>query len=186
MLRCPEDLLPADAPEDLRRFVGYWIAKAAGRTMPAFADIDAIDIPWALSRIYVVRALDGGADFVYRLAGEAINLRYAGSLAGRRISDLLAPDSARVVVERWRQVIETTSAYYVDSEHPTSIGSRLRGRRVVLPLGPDGGPPDHVVGMTVFEALNTGGTGAISGMEVQDMRWVELAGGPGVPAPVAP
>ena len=186
MLRSPEDLLPADAPGDLRRFVGYWVAQAAGRPMPAFADIDAVDIPWALSRIYVVRALDGGGDFVYRLAGEAINLRYAGSLAGRRISDALAPDSARAVTERWRRVIETRSAYYVDSEHPTSIGSRLRGRRVVLPLGPEGGPPDHIVGMTVFESLNTGGTGAISGTDVQALRWVVLGGGPGGPAPVAP
>ena len=177
MLRSPEDLLPVGAPDDLRRFVAYWIAKAAGRAMPAFADVDAVEIPWALSRIYVVRAVDNGSDFVYRLAGEAINLRYAGSLAGRRISALLAPDSAAAVRERWQRVIGGPAAYYVDSEHPTTIGSRIRGRRVVLPLGPTGGPADHILGMTVFETLNAGGSGAISGLEMLDLRWVELGGG---------
>ena len=106
MLRSPEDLLPADAPGDLRRFVGYWIAKAAGRPMPAFADIDAVEIPWALSKVYVVRVVDGGADFVSGLAGEAINLRYLGSLAGRRVCDLMTPEAAGAGVERWRRVVD--------------------------------------------------------------------------------
>lgn len=174
MLRSPDDLLPGDAPPDLRRLVGYWIGKAAGRPMPGFTDIDPVEIPWALSRVYIVRVIDGGADFVYRLAGEAINLRYLGSLAGRRVSDLMAPESAAAIVERWRRVVRTPAAYYVDSEHPTASGTRISGRRVVLPLGPAGGPADHLFGMTVFEALNLAGTAPISGMREIDMRWVEL------------
>lgn len=178
MLRSPDDLLPNDAPPDLRRMVGYWIGKAAGRDMPAFADIDPVEIPWALSRVYVVRVVDGGADFVYRLAGEAINLRYQGSLAGRRVADLMTAESAAAIVRRWRRVVEGPCAYYVDSEHPTASGTRIRGRRVVLPLAPPGGPPDHIIGMTIFEALNLSGTAAISGMQEIDVRWVDLAAWP--------
>src|SRR5690606_7328274 len=131
MLRSPDDLLAADAPDDLRRLVAYWIARAAGRPMPAFADIDPVEIPWALSRVYVVRVVDGGADFVYRLAGEAINLRYPGSLAGRRITELMETRSAAAIVERWRRVIGGPAGCYVVSEHPTESGTRIRGRRVV-------------------------------------------------------
>ena len=43
--------------------------------MPSFGEFDPVDVPWALSRLYVVRVIDGGADFVYRLAGEAIHPR---------------------------------------------------------------------------------------------------------------
>lgn len=177
MLRTPDDLLPADAPQDLRGLTAYWIAKAAGRRMPAFADIDPVEIPWALPRVYIVRVIDGGADFVYRLAGESINMRYQGSLAGRRISDLMAPESAAAILGRWRRVISTPAAYYVDSEHPTASGSRIRGRRVVLPLAPPGGDADHILGMTVFEALNLAGAAPISGMREIDVRWVQLRDG---------
>src|SRR3546814_12665218 len=86
MLRSPDDLLAADAPDELRRLVAYWIARAAGRPMPGLSDIDPVEIPWALSRVYVVRVVDGGADFVYRLAGAALTRRYPGSLAGRRLT----------------------------------------------------------------------------------------------------
>lgn len=174
MLSSPDDLLPGDAPPDLRRLTAYWIEKCAGRRMPAFADIDPVEVPWALSRVYIVRVVDGGADFVYRLAGEAINLRYLGSLAGRRISELMAPDSAAAITERWRRVVQTPAAYYVDSEHPTASGTRIRGRRVVLPLGPAEGEADHILGMTVFEALNLAGAAPISGMRELDVRWVAL------------
>jgi hypothetical protein len=174
MLRSPDDLVPPGAPEDLRRFVAYWIDRAAGRLMPAFAEIDPVDIRWSLSRVYVVRVVDGGADFVYRLAGEAINLRYQGSIAGKRVSDLLEAGSAAEVIGRWRRVIETPAAYFVDSEHPTSSGLRIRGRRVALPLGPAGGPADHIIGLTVFEARSEAGGAVISGAETHDVRWVEL------------
>ena len=175
MLRAPEDLLPDDAPVDLRRFVAYWIARAAGRAMPAFADIDPVEIPWALSRIYVVRVVDGGADFVYRLAGEAINLRYQGAVAGRRMPELLEASAAAEVIERWRRIVGAPAAYYVDSEHPTTSGLRIRGRRAALPLGPAGGPADHIIGLTVFESLQIAGTAVISGAETHAIRWTDLS-----------
>lgn len=174
MLRSPDELVPPGAPDDLRRFAAYWIARAAGRPMPAFRDIDPVEIRWSLSRIYVVRVVDGGADFVYRLAGEAINLRYQGSIAGKRVSDLLEADSAAEVIGRWRQAVETPAAYFVDSEHPTSTGLRIRGLRVALPLGPEGGPADHIIGMTVFETRSGAGGAVISGAETHDIRWVDL------------
>lgn len=175
MLRAPQDLVPADAPDDLRRFVAYWIEKAAGQLLPAFTDIDAVQIPWALSRLYVLRVVDGGADFVYRLAGEAINQRYQGGLAGKRVTDLLQATAAAEVVSRWRRVAEGPAAYYADSEHPTASGLRLRGLRVALPLGPDGGPTDHIIGMTVFESASKSSGAVISGAETHDIRWVDLA-----------
>lgn len=176
MIHTPKDLLPDDAPDDLRRFVAYWIAKAAGRPMPAFADIDAVEIPWALSRIYVVRVIDGGADFVYRLAGETINLRYQGAIAGKRVSDLLEASSAAEVFARWRRVVVSPAAYYVDSEHPTTGGLRIRGQRIAMPLGPEGGPVDHIIAMTIFEARTADRDVVISGAETHDIRWIDLSG----------
>lgn len=179
MLRVPEDLVPASSGNDLKRFVAYWIEKAAGRPFPSFADIDPIEIAWALPRLYLVRVIDGGADFVYRLAGEEVNRRYGGSIAGKRIEELLAKDAAREIKECWRRMIAGPEAYYSEVRHLTNRGVAVRGRRVTLPLGPDGGPDggpvDHIVGLTVFETAGEGEASLIADRSVLDMRWVALA-----------
>lgn len=175
-LGASDDLLPADAPGDLHRFVDYWIAKAAGRAMPAFADIDPVEIPWALSRVYVVRVVDGGSDFVYRLAGEAINDRHGTSLAGKRPGDLFPPALTRQVLDRWQRLISEPAACCTESDHPTNAGRWIRARRVLLPLGAAAGPADHVLGMTIFEAPGTAfATFGEAGM--LKARWVRLRGG---------
>ena len=173
LFRSPDQLLPDNAPNDLRRFVAYWIARAGDRAMPSFTDIDPIDIPWALSRLYVVRVIDGGADFVYRLAGEAINDRHGQSLSGKRCSDLFPPTVTEQIFTRWRRLIAEPAGCYTDSEHPTNAGWRIRGRRALLPLGPPDGPADHVIGMTIFDSPSVG-PATISDAGVSDIRWVRL------------
>lgn len=172
--RAPEQLLPADAPDDLRRFVAYWIDRAAGRTMPEFADIDPVDIPWALSRVYVVRVVDGGADFLYRLVGETIKERHGAPLAGRRPGDLFPPATTAHILERWRRIVAGPAACYTETEHPTNAGWRMRARRVQLPLGPAAGPVDNLLSMTIFEEPQMV-PGEVSPTGVVDLRWFELA-----------
>jgi|OM-RGC.v1.019208492 hypothetical protein len=171
--RSPDQLLPDGAPNDLRRLVAYWIAKADGRPMPSFGEFDPVDVPWALSRLYVVRVIDGGADFVYRLAGEAINERHGLTLAGKRSSDLFPLEVTRQIFDRWRRIISEPAACYTDSEHPTNAGWRIRGRRVVLPLGIGEGPADHVLGMTIFDSPSEVPS-AINDAGLSDVRWVRL------------
>lgn len=177
MLSTPDDLVPAAAPAVLRRFVGYWIDKAAGRPMPAFADIDAVEIPWALSRVYIVQAVDRGADFVYRLTGEELVWHYGVRIAGRRIGDLLAPGAAAGILACWRRIIGSTAAYYSVVQHMTTDGRALIGERVTLPLGPEGGAPDHIIGMTLFESVDPGQDLLLEERDVRHERWVALAGG---------
>lgn len=141
--------------------------------MPSFGEIDPVEIPWALSRLYVVRVIDGGAAFVYRLAGEAINDRHGQSLTGKSSADLFPPDVTEQIFTRWRRMIAEPAACYTDSEHLTNAGWRIRGRRVLLPLGPPDGPADHVIGMTVFDSPGAG-PATIQDAGVSDIRWVRL------------
>lgn len=173
MLNTADDLLPRDAPDGLRRLVGYWIARAAGRRMPLFEDIDPVDLPWALSRLFVVRAIDGGADFEYRLAGEEIYARHGGRIVGKRVGELFRPAGATAILARWRRVVTEPAACYTYAQHPTNDGQRLPGYRVVLPVGPAYGPADHMVGMTVYaksEAIPV----RLADTEVFELRWASL------------
>lgn len=173
VLRSPEDLLPADAPDDLHRIVAYWIARAGDRPMPSFGEIDPIDIPWALSRLYIVRVVDGGADYVYRLVGETIKERHGMSLTGRRPRDLFPAETTRHILERWHRIVNEPAVCYTETEHPTNAGWRMRARRVQLPLGPVGGPPDNLFNMTIFEEPQLL-PGEASASGVLGIRWVSL------------
>ena len=51
---------------DLRRLADYWLIKRTGRIMPTRGDIDPTDIPWALSRLYLVDYDLASSRFRYR------------------------------------------------------------------------------------------------------------------------
>jgi hypothetical protein len=174
MLRTPRDLLPDTAPGPLHRFVAYWLDKAGDRRVPDFRDIDPVEIPWALRQLYVVRAVDGGSDFVYRLSGEEFTWRYGFPIAGKRISDLLAPDAAAGILDCWTRIIRTPAAYYSVVQHLTVLGLPLIAQRVTLPLGPADGPPDHIIGMALFETVEARDDLLLEERDVRQARWVDL------------
>src|SRR3546814_5889061 len=116
--------------------------------MPSRRDVDPTEIPWALSRIFLVdySAQDG---FRYRLAGSEIASAFGrANMKGLLFSGFLPPERARFVEERWmplvrdRCIVVMTGMIYLAAER-TSIGERL-----LLPLAetPDG-PVTGVLGM---------------------------------------
>lgn len=168
-----ETLIGRDAPDSMHGFVRYWVDKRGGAWMPAYRDIDPVDIPWALSRIYIVEVRPDG-DFVYRLAGEAIAERYDRSLKGMRISDLFSDQSAERILGRWRRVANGPSAYYSYTQHMSIRGPVVTARRVLLPLGADGQTSDHLVGYTVFEENEDAPDQFSNGLVTMDVRWSDL------------
>ena len=166
------ELVCAEAPSPLHDFVRYWEARRGGEDMPAFADIDPIDIPWALSRIYVLRAVPD-RDFVYRLAGEDISARYGQPLKGKRITDLFSVDSAAATLKRWRRAAEGPSGYYSHTQHTSIRGTAVTARRVLLPLGEDRTTADHLLGFTMFDEASRPERFS-SGLVTRTLRWSDV------------
>ena len=157
MAEKPTKATVADLISDplLLRLFEYWRGKRAGRRMPARADIDPVQIPWALSRLFLVDYTpDDG--FRYRLAGnELANLFGRGNLKGLTLMDFLPPERARFVEARWvplvrdRCVVCMSGLVYLAAER-TPIGERL-----MLPLADAAdGPVTGFVGMTVCQWLS--------------------------------
>lgn len=178
-----DELIGPDEPKTIRDFVGYWASRRRIGIMPRYADIDPIDIPWALSHVYVVEASPDG-EFIYRLAGEAIAERYKRPLKGVRISELFTAESSAEVLDRWRRVVSEPTAYYSYTQHTSNRGVAVRARRVILPLGDDHHTADHLIGFTVFEEVANGRETFGDGLITKDVRWADLAwrdGPSGVP-----
>lgn len=139
---------------ELFRILDYWRGKRNGRTMPSKAEIDPLEIPWALSRIFMA-SYSPEDGFRYRLAGAEVASVFGHSnLKDLKMGDILPSAAARFVEERWaplvhdRAMIVMKGMIYLAAER-TPIGERL-----ILPLAdkPDG-PVTGVLGMTICQWL---------------------------------
>lgn len=143
-------LLTDDAHPTTRCLVDYWDRLRGRRRMPSFSDVDPVDIPWALASIFVIRSLDDGSRFEYRLSGEEINRRYGKNLAGKSAADLFRGQAADVVAARWRRVAGQPAACRVLSRHHTVDDRWALGDRILLPLSSNGVTADHILGHVIY------------------------------------
>lgn len=169
-----DHFLPPEAPELLRRVAEYWNARRGTRLMPSFDDLDPTGMPWALSRIYVLRVRTA-EEFVYRLAGEEVARPYGRPLRGARISDLLPEASARMIQRRWSRVAREPACCYTNSEHPSTNGRFIAAQRLTMPLGSNGWKADHVLGVACSQSISLDAEPTIEGAIIRSVIWRNLA-----------
>ena len=121
--------------------------------MPRFSEIDPVEIPAALSRLYILDVLPHG-DFIYRLAGEDVSERYGASLKGKRISEIYPKGDTEAIVSRWQMVATDGVCCFTKTVHATARNRRISACRLLLPLGESGVSAQHVLGVLSFEELD--------------------------------
>lgn len=144
-----EFLRPADPPV-LQDVFAYWLGLRGTRLMPRFSDIDPVEIPGALSRLYILDVLPGG-DFIYRLAGEDVSERYGASLKGKRISEIYPNGDTEAIISRWQMVATEGVCCFTKTVHATARNKQIAACRLLLPLGEPDLPAQHVLGVLSFE-----------------------------------
>lgn len=167
-------LLGDDAPPRMRELVDYWDSLRVDGALPSFSDVDPVEIPWALSSIYVIRVVDGGMAFRYRLCGEEINRRYGLNLAGKSAADLFRGAAVDVVTARWRRIAGQPAACRMLCRHHTRDERAVVGDRVMLPLSDDGRTVDHILGWVAYHDKDRRNQDKIAGSETLSATWVGL------------
>lgn len=148
-------MMPDSAPVLLRKFAAIWLEKRGSRSMPAFADLDPLDMPWALHTIFVLRRRDDGV-FAYGLTGEGVATRLGGSLKGKTAFDVFDRDYATMTEARWQKAATERACCYIHSEHRTTSGVPLNAERLLLPLAGEADRVDALIGVSVFRGLGAG------------------------------
>ncbi len=122
----------------LRRLIGYWFDKRGERPMPAVGDIDPIEIPWALGRIWLCDYLAEGDRFRYRLAGEKINAFWGHNIAGKHLDEIVPPDRLKSAMKKVRMTCELPAI--VHDRVCLSLAEEIaqNGERIIFPLSDDG------------------------------------------------
>lgn len=139
---------------DLLKLLDYWRSKRCGRAMPSRKDIDPIEIPWALSRIFLVD-YDLADGFHYRLAGAEVAAAFGrGNMKGLRFSDFFSPERVRSVEQRWMPLVTHRSIAVMTGMIYLAADRSCVGERLLMPLAetPDG-PVTGILGMAECELI---------------------------------
>lgn len=152
----PDYPVPAALDDERFRWLfRYWRDRHRVGRLPGRQDIDPLDFPHLLGRIYLVEVVrqDGGLRFRFRLWGSKIRGIFGHDHTGHWLDDIAAPGtltdiqqalSACTVAARphfWRRPMMIDSYEYAAT------------RRLVLPLAADGASVDMLVGLIIEERL---------------------------------
>jgi PAS domain-containing protein len=135
------------APEPIRFLLAYWTALAAGRAMPAMAEIDALALRPALGYIALLDVVDGGRDFRYRLYGTILAAVAGFDMTGRLTSEHKASSHVAHFYMASHRAAVTRGRPFFNEHRPGSTQITKGWHRVVLPLaGADGSVQRFLVG----------------------------------------
>lgn len=166
-------VVPQDAPRLLRDFTALWLGKRGPRPMPALGDLDPLDMPWALSAIFVLKRRDDGM-FAYSLVGEGMMARLGRSLKGKTAFDVFEPDYAAWTDARWRRAADERQSCFAHTAHATAEGVPLHALRILLPLQGAGERVDEMIGVSAFQDWRREGKPVSEGATVLRLHWASV------------
>lgn len=137
----------------LRLLLEHYIDVRGERRMPARSDIDPASLGPVLSIIWLSEYETESGTFRYRLAGEAVNEIFGGSVAGRLLSDFVFGDRFEATNEAFLKVIRDEVALLASGPVYRCVDRIAMGERLVLPLSSDGVTADGLLGATARSSL---------------------------------
>jgi hypothetical protein len=114
----------------------YWLAKRAGRTMPARCDINPGDICPLLPYLTIVDKIDG--QFRYRLVGSAAAQQLGRDLTSSFVGSYVSEQSAATLRAIGERVFATARPIFATGEFETTSGATHNMSQLLLPLSDDG------------------------------------------------
>lgn len=115
----------------------YWDAARGGRSMPARADLDPLEMKAALPYLMLIDVV--GPEFRYRLVGTQVVQDFGRDLTGKTVGQQIRPmPFAADVGALFRRVRDEGRAVFTTGHHQTPDGVTHSVSRLLLPLGEDG------------------------------------------------
>ncbi|HEY0281390.1 MAG TPA: PAS domain-containing protein, partial [Rhizomicrobium sp.] len=150
------EVVALDALESaiVKQGAAYWNALRGTRRYPARRELRPRGFASILPNTLLVRVVDGGADFEFRIVGEAQAQTYALPFAGKRLSEFAQVDTA------YCYVLKGLFGHVAEFGEPVAVrgnmGSAFSKVRfsycesIFLPLGESDGAVDHLIGFSAY------------------------------------
>jgi hypothetical protein len=149
-------LIPLDAIESpiLRQGLDYWRALKGERSYPTRNDMKPRDLAPLLRNITLIRLLDGGADYEYRIVGDAHVISHGFSMQGRRVSEIddISPGYGSVLKSLYDRAVRKRDVYAFRGwmERGEKTKQYIYSESLFMPMGPDETTIDHVLNFAVY------------------------------------
>jgi hypothetical protein len=127
----------------------YWRMLRGTRRFPTRDEIKPRDIATILSHMVLVKVVDGGADFQFRIVGDHAGRGYSVPFTNRLLSDIATelPRASANWSNLCRQVVASATPFAVrvviGLDAPEANFTEAEG--LFLPLGPADGKVDHIM-----------------------------------------
>ena len=126
-------IIAAPRHPDSKKLVAFWNASGPDGIVMG-RDVPSRKIANLLSHIMVWEPLDDSSDMNVRLAGAALQRRFAGDLKGRMMSELFPPSDFRDHLRNALGVIESGAPLVLDSHVSCGKIEQLHLEVVMLPI----------------------------------------------------
>lgn len=138
----------------VREGAAYWRRLRKERRFPARADMSPADIRALLRHTVLLRVIDGGADYDYRIVGDAHATAYGFSMQGKKLSELdgFAPGHGEVLKRLYDRAVRRREPYALRGwlERGEDHKQYIFSESVFMPMGPDDDIVDHVLNFSVY------------------------------------
>jgi hypothetical protein len=137
----------------VRQGYDYWLSKRAGRTFPARADINPAEIKRLLPHVILVRVLDGGRDYQYRIVGEANVKAHGFNPLNGRVGDLdrQVQGYTAMMIGLYTHICRTGRPFAARGTLVHLDRSFQTYESIYMPLGPDGDTVDHLLAIADYD-----------------------------------
>jgi hypothetical protein len=121
----------------LQRLYQYWSEKRGGRSMPSRADIDPLDIRYAIGNVILIDVIDGTPlQFRIRLHGTKLAEHVRFDLTGKMLDEMPQAEFRELTRQSFTKVATTKKPLHAHRDR--ILDDRLRRyETIVLPLSSD-------------------------------------------------
>jgi hypothetical protein len=134
---------------DLRRAAAYWRDLRGPRRFPPREALNPSRIPSLLRHLGLVRVIDGGKDFEYRIVGDSVARAFRVCLHNRLLSEVAAeaPSTAAEIARIYGHAVESGEGFVLRGV--TGYQARSTNFRnleaLILPMGANDSTVDHLL-----------------------------------------
>lgn len=133
---------------DLRTLYDYWDERRRGRRWPSRADINPLDLKFALGNLSLIDVSTAPPRFTFRLVGTLFSQRVGADFTGKSIDEIPDPAYRDEVTATYRSMVEKGEPTVSQGERDFD-GDTRRFETLRLPLSED----DRTINMLLICAL---------------------------------
>jgi hypothetical protein len=135
----------------LRRLHDYWAIRRGSRKMPARADLEALEMAFAMGNIILVDVLPGTPPlFRIRLHGTTLVDRVGFDLTGKMLDEMKETEFREMSRRSFIKVVRTGEPLHATADRAID-GRSARYESIIMPLSDDGERVDKLLIGLVYD-----------------------------------